>query len=339
MQALRLARSAWSEKGPGVMVCLTIALAATFLAQQYGGPQLLHALLIGLVLHFLHDHPQTRVGIEFCGRTLLRLGVALLGARITVDAVARLGFSTALIVAGGLALTILAGLLLARLLRRPPEEGLLTGGAVAICGASAAMAISALLPQSRENERLTLLTVVGVTALSTLAMIIYPFALRHLPLSPTQAGIFLGGTIHDVAQVVAAGTMLGPQAADAATLVKLFRVLLLIPVVLLITLALQRRTGRAEASPGKTRRSLPTVPSFLLAFIAFVLLSSSGFLPAPAIAVAGEASRWLLVIAIAAAGVKTSFEDLLQLGWRPVLMLVAETLFIAAFVLGALLVI
>ncbi|RCW68671.1 YeiH family protein [Pseudorhodoferax soli] len=326
------ARAALTRKWPGLVVCVTVACAATFLSQHYGGPQLLYALLIGLAFHFLHGNPQISAGVDFCARTLLRTGVALLGARITVDQVAHLGLRAGVIVALGLALTIMCGLALARLGRRRMEEGLLSGGAVAICGASAAMAIAATLPSTRENERLTLFTVVGVTVFSTIAMVLYPFALHFLPLSAVDRGVFLGGTIHDVAQVVAAGMLLGPETADAATVVKLFRVLLLVPVVLLITVAL-RRYSSAGTGGGRP----PAVPFFLIAFIALVAVSSLNIWPAGVVTAASDASRWLLVTAIAAAGVKTSFEELLKMGWWPVLMLLGETLFIAAFVMVALL--
>lgn len=355
MALLHPLRHAALRYWPGTLVCVTIALAATFLSQHYGGPQLLYALLMGLAFHFLHGLPQITTGIDFCGRTLLRLGVAMLGARITVEQVAHLGPLTALIVVLGLVFTIACGLLLARLLGRRAEEGWLSGGAVAICGASAAMAISAVLPPSRENERLTLLNVVGVTVFSTLAMVLYPFALRFLALGPVQGGIFLGGTIHDVAQVVAAGMLLGPEAADTATVVKLFRVLLLVPVVVVIALVGPRAgAGDDAGGPGhagdaraavpagelrarRPRLAIPRVPGFLWAFAALVLLSSLGLFDRALVSAASDASRWLLVTAIAAAGIKTSFEDLLQLGWVPLLMLLVETLFIAGFVLSALL--
>ncbi|NPC57751.1 YeiH family protein [Caenimonas soli] len=335
MNAVVLAGTSVMRRWPGTLVCVLIALAATFVSEHYGGPQLIYALLMGLAFHFLHGNPQVSAGVDFCGRTLLRIGVALLGARITLDQVAHLGWKTAAVVAAGLVLTIACGVLLSRLMRRRLEEGLLSGGAVAICGASAALAISSVLPQTRENERITLLNVVGVTVFSTVAMIAYPFALRFLELNPTQSGIFLGGTIHDVAQVVAAGLLLGPEAADTATVVKLFRVLLLMPVVLMICILVRRR-GVADAATGVSRK-VPLVPGFLLAFVGLVLLSSTGILPPAAIKLAGDSSRWLLVIAIAAAGVKTSFEDLLKLGWQPIVMLVVETLFIAAFVALAIL--
>lgn len=328
---------------PGLLLCVMIALAATFLAEHYGGPQLLYALLIGLSFHFIMKNPQAKPGVDFCGRTVLRLGVALLGARITLGQVAQLGIGSALLIIGAVALTIAFGVLLARWLDRPRDEGFLSGGSVAICGASAALAVASVLPQNPRNERFTLLTVVGVTVLSTIAMILYPFILKWLEATPQHSGLFLGGTIHDVAQVVAAGMMLGSEAGDTATVVKLFRVMLLTPAVVVIALLYRRQMAQATAdaaqavaADGKPSASssaaVPLIPGFLLAFIVLMLLASSQVFPKTWVDAASNASRWCLVAAIAAAGVKTSFEELLKLGWQPVLMLVAETLFIAALV-------
>lgn len=326
----------WLQRGrtlaPGLLVCGVIALASTFLSEHYGGPQLLYALLIGLAFHFIHSNPQAKPGVEFCGRTVLRFGVALLGARITVHQVADLGLEVAAVVAGALVMTIVFGVWLARRMGRSREEGLLSGGSVAICGASAALAISAVLPQTKANERFTLLAVVSVTVLSTLAMVLYPLVIYLLDMGAGPAGVFLGGTIHDVAQVVAAGMMLSPETGDTATLVKLFRVMLLVPVVMAISFMY-----RHQQQPGGQGASMPLVPSFLLAFLVLMLLSSSGLISVAVVQVATDMSRVCLVLAIAAAGIKTSIEDLLKLGWQPIMLFVGETLFIGVVVLVAIL--
>lgn len=321
---------------PGALICAVIALSATFLSEHYGGPQLLYALLIGLSLHFLTAQESTGIGINFCAKTVLRIGVALLGIRITLGQVSHLGMNVGLVLILAVAITIGTGLLLARLLNRPVEEGLLSGGSVGICGASAAMAISSVLPQTPANERFTLLAVVGVTVLSTTAMVVYPFFLQLLGLSPIESGIFLGGTIHDVAQVVAAGMMMGQDAGDVATVVKLFRVVLLMPVVLLIAFA-YRKYNATHTVPGSSKKKIPLVPTFLIGFIVLVMIASTGMVPEAVVSGANNVSRWCLVIAISAAGVKTSFEDLKQLGWQPVVMLMTETVMIAGFVLSAIL--
>lgn len=333
---MEFSRSYFKGIIPGILICAVIALSATFLSEHYGGPQLLYALLIGLSMHFLSLQESTRSGITFCAKTVLRIGVALLGIRITLGQVSHLGMSVGIVLVLAVALTIGTGLLLARWLGRPMEEGILSGGSVGICGASAAMAISSVLPQTKENERFTLLAVVGVTVLSTTAMVLYPFFMQLLALSPMQSGIFLGGTIHDVAQVVAAGMMMGQEAGDAATVVKLFRVVLLMPVVLLIAFFYRKHAAAATAGGGK-KEKVPLVPTFLIGFMVLVLVASTGLVPAEVVAGASGVSRACLVIAISAAGVKTSFEDLKKLGWQPVVMLLTETLVIAVFVLVSIL--
>jgi uncharacterized integral membrane protein (TIGR00698 family) len=225
--------------------------------------------------------------------------------------------------------TIGVGLALAKWLKRPVTEGLLSGGAVAICGASAALAISATLPQNKDNEKFTLLTVVGVTTLSTVAMIVYPLLVKLIGLDSTAAGIFLGGSIHDVAQVVGAGYLISPHTGDVATLVKLTRVACLVPIVLILCIVFQSRSGTTEVN------TQPLVPFFLIGFIWLMLANSFGFVPAIAAEWFNMASRACLVVAIAALGMKTSFQSLASLGWTPVFMLVAETVWLALFMLVA----
>lgn len=197
---------------PGTGLCCVIAMAATLVSTLHGGPQFLYALFFGVAFHYLSQDPKTRPGIEFCSRTVLRVGVGLLGARITASQIAGLGWTTAGIVIAAVVTTLLCGVLLGRFLGLNRAQSVLSGGAVAICGASAALAISAVLPRTKDSERFTLMVVVTVTVLSTLAMVIYPLAARLLHLPPELAGLFLGGTIHDVAQVVGAGYMLSPDA-------------------------------------------------------------------------------------------------------------------------------
>ena len=312
------------------MTALTIALAATFVSEHYGGPQFLYALFFGIAFNFLGTDPKTRPGIEFSARTVLRFGVALLGARITLDQIAALGVAPVLMVVAAVLATIALGAWLARAMKRPLAEGLLTGGAVAICGASAALAIASVLPRAERSSKFTLLTVVGVTLLSTVAMILYPMVARLAQFDDVQAGIFLGGTIHDVAQVVGAGYIISPQAGDSATFVKLLRVAMLLPVVFVFSLAFR---GRGVATDGT-----PLLPWFLIAFAVLVALSSAGVFPPGVVASLSEISRWCLVIAIAALGVKTSFQDFASLGWRPVALMVGETVFLAVLILGALIV-
>jgi uncharacterized integral membrane protein (TIGR00698 family) len=317
---------------PGLIAAGTVGMAATWLSQHYKAPVMLFALLLGMAFRFLHEEGRCVRGIEFSARTVLRIGVALLGLRITFGQIASLGLEPVIIVVAGVATTIAFGLLLARLLGLGANFGYLSGGAVGICGASAALAISSTLPAYDKRERDTVLTVVGVTTLSTIAMIFYPVLVGALHLDNAQAGMFLGGSIHDVAQVVGAGYMISQETGDVATYVKLLRVAMLIPVVLVLSLLMFRRL--APGAHGQ-RRSAPQFPLFLAGFAVLVVLNSALPLPPLAVQSASSISSWCLVTAIAALGMKTSFRDLLAVGWKPVGLMVAETIWIAAFVLLA----
>lgn len=325
----------------GSLLAIVIALAATAVSTLHGGPQLLYALFFGISFHYLSHEPRTKAGIEFCARTVLRLGVGLLGARITLAQLADLGAASAAAVAVGVAATIAFGWWLAPRLALTRHQGLLSGGSVAICGASAALAIAAVLPREKDGERFTLIVVITVTALSTLAMVLYPLLARVLELSPHWAGMFLGGTIHDVAQVVGAGYTLGQATGDVATIFKLLRVSLLTVVVLALSMAFRRARDEAQAlahhgsgAPPAAERSA-LVPWFLWVFVGAVLLNSAGAIGSEAQAALGHASRACLVVAIAALGMKTSFAQLARAGWRPFVLIVSETLFLALLVLGA----
>jgi uncharacterized integral membrane protein (TIGR00698 family) len=312
---------------PGVLVAITIGLAADWLAGHYKAPVMLFALLFGMTFHFLHEEGRCIAGIEFASKAILRTGVALLGARITAQQIVALGPVPIAMVVAGVTTTLLVGLLLARLLGLSRAFGALSGGSVGICGASAALAIASVLPKTKESERDVILAVVVVTGLSTIAMIFYPMLVTAIGLDHQRAGLFLGGTIHDVAQVVGAGYMISQQTGDVATYVKLLRVAMLLPVVASIAFAI------ARSGVGAGRARVP-IPTFLFGFAALVALNSLGVLPKPAVAAAGEVSRWCLVVAIAALGMKTSFKSLIAAGWRPVAVMVLETLWIGGLVLA-----
>lgn len=305
------------ELAPGIAVAALIALAATFLSDHYGAPVMLFALLIGMAFGFLAEEPRCAAGVAFSARTVLRIGVAFLGARITFSEIAALGPGVFASVAALMALTIATGFVAAPLFGRGWRFALLTGGAVAICGASAALALAAVIPSNDKLERNTLFTVVAVTTLSTIAMVTYPLLFTTLGLSDVQAGFLIGATIHDVAQVVGAGYSVSDEAGAVATVVKLTRVALLPVVLLIVVLALRGAGHRA----GGVQRP----PFFLIGFIALVLANSVGLLPTVAAEGIADASRWLLVTAIAALGMKTRLKSIAEVGGGHVAIVCAET--------------
>ena len=331
---------------PGLSISAVVAVAAMFLAEHYGAPVMLFALLLGMALNFLTQEEgepggggggqksRSAAGIDFTAKAVLRLGVALLGLRITLEQVLALGWQPIAMVVLAVALTIVCGIVLARLMGFQMFFGLLTGGAVAICGASAALALSAAMPAHPRKEQATLFTVIGVSTLSTLAMVLYPMLTQWLGLTPLQAGAFIGGTSHDVAQVVGAGYSLSHEAGDAATLVKLMRVAMLLPVIALAAVLARRQmlaSGEAQSGPRP-----PLLPWFAVAFAVLVAINSTGWVPTALVNAGKSASQWCLIASMAAIGMKTHLKDILTVGWKPVVLMVVETAFLALLFAGLL---
>jgi uncharacterized integral membrane protein (TIGR00698 family) len=196
-----------------------------------------------------------------------------------------------------------------------------------VCGAAAAMATSAVLPKHENSDRDLAFTVMGVNFISTVTMVIYPTLQDWLHYSLFEMGVFLGGAIHDVAQVAGAGQTLGPQVLSDAIITKLLRVAFLLPAVTGIAWWVARggeKTGDARPAP----------PVFLFGFLALAALNSLGVVPPAVKAVITQISSFLIILAIAALGIKTSLLALARIGMAPVLLLVAETIFIGLLVIG-----
>ncbi len=313
----------------GILVSVVVALAAMSLAEHYHASAMLFALLLGMALNFLSTEGRCVPGIKFSASTLLRLGVALLGVRITLAQVTALGAWPIAMVVLSVALTIAFGVVLARLFGYRNRFGVLTGGAVGICGASAAMALAAVIPVHADDnvkERATIFTVIGVSTLSTLAMVTYPMIVTALGFGTESAGIFLGGTIHDVAQVVGAGYGMSKETGDVATIVKLLRVAMLLPVILVITMSYRRQSVAAGS------KKPPLLPWFVVAFAVLVAVNSAGLIPAAAQHALQTLSTGLLVVSMAAIGMKSHLKDFATVGLRPIALMVSETVFLAVLV-------
>jgi uncharacterized integral membrane protein (TIGR00698 family) len=329
--------TAWREPArtnfPGILMSVVVAIAAISLAEHYHTSAMLFALLLGMAMNFLSTEGACVQGIQFSASTLLRIGVALLGVRITFAQITALGVLPVAMIVLSVALTIGFGILLARLLGYRNRFGVLTGGAVAICGASAAMAIAAVMPTHAEDkvkERATIFTVIGVSTLSTVAMVVYPIIVAALGLGHEQAGVFLGGTIHDVAQVVGAGYGMSKETGDVATIVKLLRVAMLLPVILIITLSYRKHH---VAGPSGTSLP-PVVPWFVAAFALLVAVNSAGLIPSSIQQSLQTLSTWLLVVSMSAIGMKAHLKDFATVGFKPILLMVSETVFLAVLMIA-----
>lgn len=313
----------FAPKIPGIMLAVVMGLSAAFLSEHYGAPVMLMALLLGMSFNFMADEEKTGVGLEFTASTLLRTGVALLGVRITISSLTDFGWPVLVLVACLVLAVIAIGVIAGRVLKLPENMGLLAGCAVAICGASATAAIAAVLPKNENTNRSVVFTIVGITAMSTTAMIVYPMVANWIGLDERQTGFFLGATIHDVAQVVGAGYGVSEYAGDNATVVKLFRVAMLAPIVFVLALMFARKSQSQNAV-----KKFP-VPPFLLVFIALVIANTLGWIPEILVELLAHLSRWCLVFAIAAIGMRTRLNKLKEVGMAPLLLLVGETVFMA----------
>ena len=250
---------------PGIAAVLLIAVASQFLATNYGAPVLVFALLLGMAMNFLYRQEHTRAGVDLCATQVLRAGVGLLGAGIAVSDIAAIGVSGLGVLLGGMAVTIALGPVLAKMLGLNRDFGLLSSGAVAICGVSAALTLSSVMPKSEEQSKFTLLTVIMVTTIGAIAMVLYPIIVQTLELTPQQAGYFLGGAIHDVSHVAGAGFALSETVGVEAMTVKMVRVAMLIHIAWCFLLLFNRHQG-ADVSLKP--------PLFLIGFIALALLNS-----------------------------------------------------------------
>lgn len=317
----------WRQLAPGLGVVGITGLAAMFLSEHYATPVMLLALLLGIAVSFLYEETKCQCGIDFAASHILKAGVALIGLRVALSDLVALGWQACLLLALAVCSTILLGLTISRLAGMSRYFGALSGGAVGICGASAALAISSVLPNYPERERDTLLTVIGVTLMSTLAMILYPIIAAKLSLSTSDTSLFLGGTIHDVAQVVGAGYSVSAETGDLSTLTKLVRVSYLVPVVIIFVTLLKVRKQTAKT------QKVPLLPWFLVAFVMLMVLNSALTLPQPVVNGVSDVSRLALVMAIAAIGMKSNLRQLLHVGLKPILVLVTETAWIAAMIL------
>jgi uncharacterized integral membrane protein (TIGR00698 family) len=246
---------------------------------------------------------------------------------VTVTQLATLGWPTLATVVVGIVAVFAAAWALARLLRLPADFAAIAATSVAICGASAALAAAAALPKRAQVHDATLFVCVAVSLIGTIAMIVYPTLTELAAWDSAATAVFLGASIHEVAQVVGAAFALSPEHGELATLTKLLRVAFLAPVVM----ALRWRFMRGDAGAGSDAAtgSVETFPLFLIVFVALVAAGSFLSWPQPLIDTAAQLSRMCLLTAIAALGLLTHTGSLLRLGWRPVVLMVALTLVIA----------
>lgn len=309
---------------PGLAITGLAALAAAWLGDHYHAPLMLMGLLIGLAFNFLNADARLHPGLGFASKTLLRWGIVLVGLQVTIWQIAALGWPSFVAIGAMIMLVIGAGTLTARMLGMGSAFGILAGGSVAICGASAALALSSALGERRVNQAQLTLVLVAVSAASALAMSTYPILAHILGLSPNAAGFLLGASIHDVAQALGAGYSMGEIEGQTAAIVKLTRVALLAPTLLIVTLLVPKDAD--------TKTGAPIVPWFIVAFLGLTVFNSLVSLPAVVASTAKIGTSALLLLAVVATGIRSPMNLLLKQGWRASMPVVSATL--VSFVLA-----
>lgn len=312
---------------PGLAVTVLATLAAAYVSDHYGAPLTLMCLLFGLALNFLGTDQRLDLGLAFASRTLLRWGIVLVAARVTLVEIAQLGPIAFLAVVTIVAGTLVCGIVAARALGFSAAFGALCGGAVAICGASAAMAFASLLGERRVSQAQLTLVLVGVSAASAVTMTLYPVLAHHLALSDRQAGFLMGASIHDVAQALGAGYAFSNPAGETATIVKLTRVALLAPAMLAVALFIPREPG--------TKITASALPWFVVGFFGLAGVNSLGLIPQQIAEASGDGSKALLACAVTATGIRSNLQTLTAEGLRPLLTVVVATLVALALATGA----
>ncbi len=327
LDAAPATRLGWRAYLPGLLLTGIASLAAAYLAEHYGAPIMLMGLLIGLAFNFANADLRLHPGLGFASKTLLRWGIVLVGLQVTFGQIASLGIPAFLAIAGMVALVALSGTAASKWIGRGAAFGTLAGGAVAICGASAALALSSVLGEKRASQAQLTLVLVAVSAASAVAMSLYPALAHVLNLSDRQAGFLMGASIHDVAQALGAGYSYSPEAGATATVVKLTRVALLAPALAVV--------AWVYPDDGASERSGVGVPWFVLAFLGLCAIHSFVTLPQPLLDVAKPGATALLLLAVTATGIRSPMNLLLEQGWRASMPVIVATVISFVLALGA----
>ena len=303
----------------GILFVALFAAAVTQLAALPFISNLgLSPLIVGIVAGAIYGNalrdgmPESwALGVNFSARKLLRIAVGFFGLRVSLQEIAQVGLPgltvSLLVVVSTLAIGTWAGMKLMKLDR---DTALLTAAGSAICGAAAVLAFESTL-QSEPHK--SAMAVGSVVLFGTLSMFLYPLALHlgWLHLDTLGVGLFFGGTIHEVAQVVGAASNVSPEATHIATIVKMTRVMLLVPVLLVIGMWVNRSRGAADGAKRKL-----AIPWFALGFLAFVVINSLHVLPESTTSTLNMLDTFALTMAMTALGIETRIAQIRQAGPR-----------------------
>lgn len=332
LSSSRLAPLARPGMAAGLALAAALAGAGIVLGQmpwfkQAGLSALTLAIVLGMVAgntFFPAIAGRAGAGVDFSKNILLRAGIILFGFRITFQDIAQIGWGGVLVAALVVACTFMLAVQLGtRVFRLDKQTAMLIGAGSAICGAAAVMAAEPVVKGQAHKVTVAVATVV---VFGTLAMFAYPLLYPLSGMSEQAFGVYTGSTIHEVAQVVAAGAAVSEAAASTAVIEKMMRVMMLAPFLVLLSAAIARKGGGASAG-GRV-----VIPWFAVLFVAAAGINSLQWLPASAVQAILHVDAVLLAMAMAALGLRTRMGSLREAGLRPILL--AATLFVFLLVGG-----
>lgn len=306
----------------GVLLMALFSCAAFYIGEINFLKEIsLSPMIIGIILgmiyaNSLRNHlPATWVpGILFCSKRLLRLGIILYGFRLTFQDVMNVGTAGILIDVIVVTVTIFLGVAIGRALKMDKDLTLLTSIGSAICGAAAVLGAESTI-QTKPYK--TAVAVATVVIFGTISMFLYPIMYRTglLDLSPQQMGIYSGSTLHEVAHAVGAGNAMGAEVSNVAVIVKMIRVMLLVPVLIILGYWVAARMAKNSDASGEKGKL--TVPWFAFGFLAVIGFNSFNLLPEAAIDAINYFDTFLLTMAMTALGAETSIDKFKKAGAKP----------------------
>ena len=312
----------------GVLLITLFSCAAFYIGDMDFVKSLsLSPMIVGIVLGMLYANslrnnlPDTWVpGIQFCSKRVLRFGIILYGFRLTFQNVLDVGLPAILIDAIVVTLTICGGVLVGKLLKMDKDIALLASVGSGICGAAAVLGDESAI---KAKPYKTAVAVSTVVIFGTLAMFVYPVLYRNgvFDLNPQQMGIYTGSTVHEVAHVVGAGNAMGPEVSNSAIIVKMIRVMMLVPVLLVISFFMMR--AAMKSGEGSSRGKI-NMPWFAILFLVVIAFNSFDLLPAGLVDFINTFDTFLLTMAMTALGAETSIDKFRKAGFKP---------FVLAFIL------
>lgn len=328
---IRTLRASRRHAGIAAILLVTGLGAMSLAALVPALSTLLLAIVIGAIVGNLKVVPSaTASSISWASKKYLRLGIVLLGFKLSVVSLGTIGLRGVAVLLITVTVTFLGTIAAGRLLRVPRITRMLVATGFSICGASAVAAMSSIVDPEAKSEEDTAQAVALVTIFGTIAMFALPLLARTLGLSDLQAGVWAGASIHEVAQVVAAGGMVSTAALAFATVAKLARVVLLAPLIMIIN-AVEHRTSGVNVS-GKRP---PLLPLFVAGFLVAVGLRTFIPLPAEVLGALEFGTNLLLAAAMLGLGFAVDIRKLIATGWRPLALGAISTVLAAAVALAS----